>query len=112
MTGGTFQEHLINLWKVFQRFQEACLRLNLEKYSTSGITCHLRGITTDPEKPRVVREWLTPKNKHEIGSSLALFTHYRCFICNFANIAKPLTKLTEEKQAYLWTPEVEAAYKC
>jgi hypothetical protein len=26
--GGTFQEHLLNLREVFQRFQEACLKLN------------------------------------------------------------------------------------
>jgi hypothetical protein len=30
-------------------------------------------------------------------------------LSGFANIAKPLTKLTEEKQAFQWTPEVEAA---
>jgi hypothetical protein len=61
--------------------------------------------------PKVVQEWSTPKNKYEIRSCLVLFTHYRCFICSFINTAKPLTKLTEEKQAFLWTPEVEAAFQ-
>jgi hypothetical protein len=31
MIGRTFQEHLLNLWKVFHPFQEACLKLNSEK---------------------------------------------------------------------------------
>jgi hypothetical protein len=37
--------------------------------------------------------------------------NYICFISSFANIAKMLTKLTEEKQAFQWTPEVEAAFQ-
>jgi hypothetical protein len=36
---------------------------------------------------------------------------YRWFISSFANIVKPLTKLTAEKQAFQWTPEVEAAFQ-
>jgi hypothetical protein len=104
MIGSTFQEHLLNLLKVFQRFQETSPKLSPQKYGTSGITCH--------PKPRVVWEWQTPKNQHEIRSSLGLFTHYRYFICSFANNAKPLTKLTEEKQAFLWTPEVRLPSKC
>jgi hypothetical protein len=58
------------------------------------------GISTDPEKLKAVREWPTPKDKHEIRSFLGLCTYYRRFIPGFANIAKPLTKLTEEKQAF------------
>jgi hypothetical protein len=37
--------------------------------------------------------------------------YYRRFISGFSNIAKPLTKLTEEKQTFQWTPEVEAAFQ-
>jgi hypothetical protein len=35
----------------------------------------------------------------------------RWFISGFTNIAKPLTKLTEEKQAFQWTPEVETTFQ-
>jgi hypothetical protein len=31
LIGRTFLEHLLNLRKVFQRFREACLKLNPEK---------------------------------------------------------------------------------
>jgi hypothetical protein len=51
-----------------------------------------------------------PKNKHEIRSFLGLCTYCRWFISGFANIAKPLTKLTEQNQPFQWTPEVEAAF--
>jgi hypothetical protein len=69
------------------------------------------GITTDPEKPKAVREWPTVKNKHEIRSFLGLRTYFRQFISDFANIAKPLTRRTEGKQAFKWTPAREAAFQ-
>jgi hypothetical protein len=46
----TFQEYLLNLWKVFQQFLEACLKLNTgsantfrRKYGIFDISNHLRG---------------------------------------------------------------------
>jgi hypothetical protein len=69
------------------------------------------GITTDPEKLKGVREWPPPKNKHEARSFLGLCTYYRRFISGFANTAKPLNKLTEQKQSFQWTPEVEATFQ-
>jgi phospholipid-translocating ATPase len=60
---------------------------------------------------KALREWPTPKDKHEIRSSSALCTYYRWFLSGFANIAKPLTKLTEQKQAFQWTPEVKATFQ-
>jgi hypothetical protein len=58
------------------------------------------GISTDPEKLKAVWEWPTPKNKHESRSFLGLCMYYRQFIPGIANIAKPLTKLTEQKQTF------------
>jgi hypothetical protein len=66
-------------------------------------------MTTDPGKLKAVRESPpTPKNKHEIRSFLGLCTYYGRFISGFVKVAKPLTKLTEEKQAFQWIPEVKA----
>jgi hypothetical protein len=68
------------------------------------------GITTDPEKINAVWEWPTMKNKHEISSFLGQYTYDRQFISGFANVTKLLTELREEKQAFQWTPEVEADF--
>jgi hypothetical protein len=69
------------------------------------------GVTTDPKKLKAMQEWPTLKNKHEIRSFLGLCMYYRQFISGFANIAKPVTKLTEQKQSFQWTPEVEASFQ-
>jgi hypothetical protein len=105
--GRTFQEHLLNLRKVFQRFRDAHLKLIPEKCQH---IVSLEGITSDPGKLKAVREWPTP-NKHEIRSFLGLRTYYRRFISGLTNIAKPLSNLTEEKHAFQWTSEIEAAFQ-
>jgi hypothetical protein len=69
--GRMFQEHLLNLRRVFQRFREVRLKLNTEKCQLFqkevrylGHTVSFEGITTDADKLKAVQEWLTPKNKH------------------------------------------------
>jgi hypothetical protein len=69
-----------------------------------------KGITNGHKKLKVVREWPTTKNKHEMRSVLDICAYYGRFISGFANIAKPLTKLTE-KQAFQWTPAMEATFQ-
>jgi len=105
--GRTFQEQLDNLQKVFQRLREAHLKLNPKK-------CHLfrkevrylghivssSGVTTDPEKLESIKSWPRPNDKQQLRSFLGLCTYYRRFISGFAEIANPLSKLTEEKRTF------------
>jgi hypothetical protein len=80
--GRMFQDHLLNLWKVFQRLREARLKLNPEKCQLFqkevqylGHTVSPERIITNPEKLQAVWEWPTPKKKHEIRSFLGLCTY-------------------------------------
>jgi hypothetical protein len=87
MIGHMFQEHLLNPWKVFQRFREAHPKLSLEKCQLffQKEVRYLRnimspeGITTKPENLKAIWEWPTPKNKHEIRSFLGLCMYYSLF---------------------------------
>jgi hypothetical protein len=116
--GHMFKEHLLNSWKVFQWFCESHLKLNPEKCQLLhkevrylGHIVSPKRISTDPEKLKAMQEWRTPKNKLEIRSFVGLCTYYRRFISSFANIAKLLTRLTEQKQTFQWTPEMDAAFQ-
>jgi hypothetical protein len=70
-----------------------------EKGRYIGHIVSTEDINIDVNKLKALQEWPTPKNKHEI-SFLSLCTYYRRFTSGFANIAKPLTKLTEQKQSF------------
>jgi hypothetical protein len=116
--GRIFQEHLLNLRKVYERFREARLKLypencQLLQKEVKYLVCVVlpERISTDPEILKALREWPTPKNKHEFRSFLGLCTYYRRFISGFANIAKQLTRLKEEKQDFQYTQEVEDAFQ-
>jgi hypothetical protein len=50
------------------------------------------------------------KDKHQLRSYLGLCTYYRKFISGFADIAKPLTQLTEERRPLHWFPEAATAF--
>jgi hypothetical protein len=112
--GRTFQEHLDNLRKVFQRLRGAHLKMNQEKcrlfHKEVRYLGHIvspQGVTTDPEKLEAVRCWPQPKDKHQLRSFLGLCTYYRKFISGFADIAKPLTHLTEERRHFHWSPKLK-----
>jgi len=48
------------------------------------------GATTDPEKVEAIKEFLEPKTAFEVRSFLSLASYYRCFIKDFAALARPI----------------------
>jgi hypothetical protein len=58
-----------------------------------------------------VKSWPRPTDRHQLRSFLGLCTYYRRFTASFADIAKPLTRLTEEKWTFGWYPQVETAFQ-
>jgi hypothetical protein len=76
-----------------------------------GLIVSPEGVTTDPEKLEAIKKWPSPTDKHQLRSFLGLFTYYRRFIHGFADIAKSLTRLTEEKRTFVWSPEAEVAFR-
>ncbi|GBM71467.1 Retrovirus-related Pol polyprotein from transposon 297 [Araneus ventricosus] len=117
IVGRTFEEHLNNLRKVFQRLQKANLKLNLKKcrffqkeVTYLGHVISAEGVKTDPEKIKAVVDWPRPETVHDLRSFLGLCTYYRRFVKNFSTIAKPLYKLTEAKSNFNWTEECEKSF--
>nr|GFC80192.1 putative reverse transcriptase domain-containing protein [Tanacetum cinerariifolium] len=58
-----------------------------------------QGIHVDPTKIESVKDWASPKSTMEIRQFLGLAGYYRRFIEGFSKIAKPMTKLTQKKEA-------------
>ncbi|GBN37554.1 Retrovirus-related Pol polyprotein from transposon 297 [Araneus ventricosus] len=117
IVGRTFQEHLNNIRKVFQRLQKANLKLSPKKcrffrkeVSYLGHIISADGVKTDPEKTKAVVDWPRPETVHDLRSFLGLCTYYRRFVRNFSAIARPLHKLTEARTNFNWTEECEKSF--
>ncbi|MCG8045676.1 MAG: reverse transcriptase, partial [Candidatus Thiodiazotropha endolucinida] len=117
VTGKTFQDMVNNLSQVFERFQQAGLKLKPRKCNIFakqveflGHVISEAGIKTDPKKTDCVKKWPPPKNVHEVRAFLGLCGYYRKFVFRFSEIAKPLYKLTEKKTPFSWTDECNQAF--
>ncbi|GBM06797.1 Retrovirus-related Pol polyprotein from transposon 297 [Araneus ventricosus] len=117
IVGRTFEEHLNNLRKVFQRLQKANLKLNPKKcrffqreVAYLGHVISAEGVKTDPEKIKAVVDWPRRDKIHDLRSFLGLCTYYRRFVKIFSTIARPPHKLTEAKSNFNWTDECEKSF--
>ena len=114
--GKTFEEELKRLEEVFVRLRSSSLKLKPSKcvlfqkrVTYLGHIVSESGITTDPGKIERVCEW--PVNVTEIKSFLGLAGYYRRFVPNFAQVARPLHKLTEANVEFVWTPECQSSFQ-
>ncbi|GJR02060.1 putative reverse transcriptase domain-containing protein [Tanacetum coccineum] len=70
-----------------------------------------QGIHVDPAKIESIKYWTSPKTPTEIRQFLGLAGYYRRFIEGISKIAKPMTKLTQNKVAFEWGDKQEAAFQ-
>lgn len=113
----TFDEHLRNLEEILQKLSNAGLKLSPKKCQLFrkevkylGHIISSKGVMTDPQKTEAVRDWPVPKDKHDIRSFLGLCSYYRRFVHKFAEIARPLHRLTENEQGFEWTSKCQEAF--
>ena len=68
------------------------------------------GISVDPSKVQEVMDWKAPTLVHEVWSFLGLTGYYCRLIPDFSKIAKPMTRLLQKDEKFVWTLEYEAAF--
>ena len=115
--GRDFKEHLRNLRSVLQRLRDAGLRLKPSKCSFFqqevkylGHVISRTGISTDPDKTSRVLSWPPPTSKREVQRFLGFASYYRRFVKDFAHIAQPLHRLTQNTASFAWTSACQDAF--
>ena len=116
--GSSVLEEIQRLREVLRRFRLAGLKLKPSKChlfkQSVGYLGHVvskEGIATDPDKIEAVKSWPSPTNIKEVRSFLGLASYYRRYIRGFADVARPLHRLTEKARKFLWDKECEEAFQ-
>ena len=114
----TPEQHLERLEQVLRRLQEANLKLKPSKcclmqtrVSFLGHVISGEGISTDPEKVKLVSEWPVPNNLRQLRGFLGLSGYYRKFVKGYARIAAPLNAMMKKNRQFSWTPECQSAFQ-
>ena len=82
----------------------------LRKVPFLGHVLSKDGISVDPSKVQEVLDWKAPTSVHEVHSFLGLAGYYRRFILDFSKIAKPMTRLLQKDEKFVWTSECETTF--
>ncbi|GES86520.1 zinc knuckle protein [Rhizophagus clarus] len=114
----TFEEHLQHLEQVFLRLEQARLKLSPEKcfffkdeIPFLGHVVSQKGIQTDPEKLRVIKEFPVPKDLTQLHSFIVLASYYCKFVKGFSSIAEPLNRLLKKNTLYIWSKDQHDAFE-
>ena len=82
----------------------------LKKVPFLGHVLSEDGISVDPGKVQEVMDWKAPTLVHEVWSFLGLAGYYSRFIPHFSKIVKPMTRLLQKNEKFVWTMECEAVF--
>lgn len=113
----TISQHLVHLESFYKSLEEFHLKVKVSK-------CHFlkpevkfcgfiisHGTKRRDEKfISSVRSIKRPTNVHELQQFLGLANYGRSFVCNNAEIVKPLNKLRRKKVKWLWTEQHDIAF--
>ena len=112
------EEHLLHLEEVFHWLRKAGLKMKQSKcdFFKSQIHCLGHLISVDSISPLLdkldsIKNMPVPKCAKEIKQFLGLTGYYRKFVPRFADISRPLTRLTRKETTFNWTPECQKSFE-
>ena len=112
-----FTSHLTHLKQVFDRLKSAGLKLKPSKcnFAAKQVTYlgHIfskNGISVDPAKTKVVKDFPVPRNQTQVRAYLGLCNYYKKYVKNFSEIASPLNNLLKKDVPFEWTPKCQVAF--
>lgn len=114
----TLEEHHRRFSRFADRMRKANLKIKPEKcaflrrsVTYLGHTISDKGVGPCPKKIEALKSYPVPTSAKKIKQYHGLVNYYRKFIENFAQIAKPLTKLLKTGVPFEWTDEQQTAFE-
>jgi hypothetical protein len=114
----SFSEHLADLDSVFSALYDAGISLKASKcrlFRTEveylGHLVSLEGIAPLERVVLAVKNWPIPGTVKAVQSFMGLANYYRKFVENYAELSKPLTRLTRKNVKFVWTQKCQAAFQ-
>ncbi|KAI5738960.1 hypothetical protein M8J77_013245 [Diaphorina citri] len=115
--GGTKEETLCRLEKVFDRIKQYNLTLNREKckffhksIEYLGHVIDAEGLHKSDDKVKAIVNSKKPENVRELRGFLGLANYYNRFIPDLATILNPLNMLLRHDRSFIWTRECEKSF--
>ena len=112
----TEEEHLQHLKEIFVRLHNFGLEMKREKCSFFihiqylGHLVSEKGFRPLPEKSESIHKMPALRTAKEVKQFLGLIGYYRKFVPHFADISRPLTKLTRHNVVFEWTDQCAKAF--
>ncbi|GFU87870.1 retrovirus-related Pol polyprotein from transposon 17.6 [Trichonephila clavipes] len=114
----TFEKHLEDLEKVFERLSIFKLHANRDKCHFAcdrvkylGFWITKDGNEADQDKISAIQKIPVPTNVKEVQSLLQTCSWFCRYVPNFADIARPLSSLTKKKVQWHWGPEQQESFE-
>jgi len=118
LTKGSFEDHLERLEIVFQRLQEAGLKVNANKSFFArtelehlGCWISREGIRPLKDKVDAVLKIAEPKTRKELRSFLGIVNCYRDMWIKRSHVLAPLAQLTSKTTKFKWGEPQSKAFK-
>ena len=115
--GNSEEQCLENLDVVLGAIQSSGLKLKASKchmmqreVNFLGHVVSEKGISTDPEKVKVVNLWPLPETETAVRAFFGFAGYYRSFVQDFATLAAPLYALTQKGVSFEWTKECQRVF--
>jgi len=104
--------------EVLKRLEENYLYMKPEKCAWKvqkvnflGIVMGEGKIEMEEDKVAGVLNWPIPKMVRDVRKFLGLANYYRCFVKDFAKLARPLNNLTKKEEKWRWGDEQQKAFE-
>ena len=113
----SLETHFSRLEEVLKRLQQAGLKIRPDKCELLqrkvrflGYVVQGSGISVDPAKTEVVKNWPAPRNVSEVRSFTGFCQYYSRMLFQYARTAQPLYDLTRKNVPFVWSVECQQAF--